>query len=204
VTEVRTLSKDVKLIKERRQYIANNALKVFLRKGYEKATMRDLADACNMAPSSLYHYIGSKADIIGLIIEYHPKTYRRITQNYSELANICYTDLLREYIAILIQTCDEIGYYILFFYRELHQFSQNDRHRVLGFTLNVTFIFEELLRKGIDAGEFRSCDPTLLSQNIMMLGHAWILRGWYFRQHYTLEEYIEKQAQQVLASLRLE
>ena len=66
-TEIRTYSNDKELVGQRRYYIAEQAVKVFQDKGYERTTMRDIGKACGMAPGSLYHYIGAKDDILHLI-----------------------------------------------------------------------------------------------------------------------------------------
>jgi AcrR family transcriptional regulator len=49
--------------------IRQAALDLFVRKGYEAASMRDLADAVGVRPASLYHHFPSKEDILWDVIQ---------------------------------------------------------------------------------------------------------------------------------------
>jgi AcrR family transcriptional regulator len=49
---------------EKREEILEKAVKVFLKKGYEKATMRDLGKAVGMQAPGLYHYFKNKKQIL--------------------------------------------------------------------------------------------------------------------------------------------
>jgi AcrR family transcriptional regulator len=42
--------------------------KVFTKKGYDRTNMRELAKACEMSAGTLYHYFGSKEEILYSII----------------------------------------------------------------------------------------------------------------------------------------
>ncbi len=54
---------------DRREEILEKAVKVFLKKGYEKATMRDLGKTVGIQAPGLYHYFKSKKDILHQINE---------------------------------------------------------------------------------------------------------------------------------------
>ena len=67
VKNIRTYSSTPTLVEKRRTEIAENALKLFIRKGYLKTTTREIAQACGMSTGALYHYIGTKEDILSLL-----------------------------------------------------------------------------------------------------------------------------------------
>jgi TetR/AcrR family transcriptional regulator, repressor for uid operon len=53
----------------RRQLILSAAQNVFTAKGFEGATMQDVAQACGMSPGNLYRYFGSKNALISGLVE---------------------------------------------------------------------------------------------------------------------------------------
>jgi TetR/AcrR family transcriptional regulator, repressor for uid operon len=54
---------------ERRELILTAAEGVFLRKGFEGATMQDVAAAAGMSPGNIYRYFPAKASIIAGLVE---------------------------------------------------------------------------------------------------------------------------------------
>ena len=196
--KVRTFSSDKKLVEERRKNIADKAVKVFLKKGYEKATMRDLGEACGMSAGNLYNYIGSKADILHLICIYKSKGSETYRYHRSAVGDESKTRVLSECMALLFQNNDQNHEYALFFNREIQKFSREDRNRLLASEMDLVSFFEELLREGMENGEFQVSQPALVSHNILMYGNDWALRRWFLKQHYTLEEYTEEQIRMVL------
>jgi TetR/AcrR family transcriptional regulator, cholesterol catabolism regulator len=53
----------------KKQQILEAAAKVFRQKGYDRATLRDIAKEAELLPGSLYYHIPSKADLLRLIVE---------------------------------------------------------------------------------------------------------------------------------------
>ena len=68
VYNIRTYSADSGLVRERRLEIVDNSARVFIKKGYHQATMREIAKACKMSDEAIYNCVGSKHDILYLII----------------------------------------------------------------------------------------------------------------------------------------
>ena len=57
----------------RRQEILDTAMKVFMEKGYEAATMRDIAAAMNVVPGLCYRYFESKQVLYDTVVEQYVK-----------------------------------------------------------------------------------------------------------------------------------
>ncbi len=53
----------------KRTVILEAAQSVFMRKGFELATMQDVAAACGMSAGNIYRYFASKADIVSGLVE---------------------------------------------------------------------------------------------------------------------------------------
>lgn len=62
--------RDERGFENRRQQIIEGALQVFARKGFERATNREIADAAGIgSPGLIYHYFKDKADLFRQVIE---------------------------------------------------------------------------------------------------------------------------------------
>ena len=196
--EIRTTSNDEELVYQRRQTIAAGALQVFLEKGYNKATMRDVGKACGMTHGNLYNYVGSKADILQLILINNVRGAGELRDFRSELGDVSCAKALGECMTMYLRNMDTIRRALRFFDREIYTFCREDRDMALASEMEVVSFFEELFKDGIEAGEFQVRNPTLLAHDILMYGHDWAVRGWFLKQHVTLEEYIEERVRLVL------
>jgi len=204
-TEVRTYSNDKELVGQRRYYIAEQAVKVFQDKGYERTTMRDIGKACGMAPGSLYHYIGSKQDILHLIcVRFAPgaDAYRRYL---STLGDVSKTEQLRKCIAYYFRVIDSSRHVVSFFNREGYRLAEEDRDYVVASEVDRQSFFEQILREGIEAGEFQVSNTALVAYNIMIYAQTWVLRKVFLRNRFTftLEEYTEEQTRILLDTVAI-
>jgi AcrR family transcriptional regulator len=77
MTRVRADDYDVK-----KQSILDSAAALFARKGFDGATMIDVAKACGASKSHLYHYFPAKEDLLFAIVQVH------ITEQAAELTEI--------------------------------------------------------------------------------------------------------------------
>ncbi len=64
--EVKARVKDKNLIDEKRKQIIEGAITVFKKKGYHKATVREIAKEAQIGLGSIYDYVNSKDDILYL------------------------------------------------------------------------------------------------------------------------------------------
>ena len=67
VKKVRTRSPDTALVAKRRREIVLVSAAVFMKKGYDRTNVRELSSALGMTKGGLYHYIGSKDDMLGAL-----------------------------------------------------------------------------------------------------------------------------------------
>lgn len=62
--------RDTQDYEQRRQQIIDGALKTFARKGFEKATNKDIAEAAGIgSPGLIYHYFKDKADLFQQVVK---------------------------------------------------------------------------------------------------------------------------------------
>jgi AcrR family transcriptional regulator len=200
--KIRTFSDDDTLVNERRYHIIKNATKVFIKNGYQETSVRDILNACKMSYGSLYHYIGSKYDILCLIFQYVISLHKEaITVRRESIANLAPLDALKKSITTTLQFYDEHQDLYLFIDREITSLSPRDQELILGLYIEHLEFNEEILNRGIDSGEFDLKETKLLSNIIEALCMEWVSRRWFLRKRFTLEEYTTEILSNVMAML---
>lgn len=65
-------------------------------------------------------------------------------------------------------------------------------------------MFADLLQKCVENGELELTEPQIqiIAHNIFVQGQMWGFRRWALRKLFTLDEYIERQTELLLAGLR--
>lgn len=92
----------------------------------------------------------------------------------------------------------------LFAYQETKNLPDNARQIIFDSEARILTVFERLLAKGMEGGEFNIDDPKLIAHNIVVLGHAWALRRWHLRKHWTFETYVKKQTDSMLMAITID
>jgi len=199
--ELRTLSKDDNLIRTQRKAITEAALKVFEHKNYDAATIQEIADAAGFSLGNIYRYIGSKEDILHLIC--HDAELLMEEGGEVDITVRCetVTETLKQTIIAFVKRSEPQAKKHLFYDREIRNFTHADREMLLKSQVKLVELFEEIIREGIDRGEFKTIDPLLIAHNIGMLQHDWALRRWFLIKHYSIDEFAVKQAEIILKSL---
>ena len=174
---------------------------ILLEKGYNKTTVRDIAKACNMSHGSLYHYISSKRDILHLICVLNLTGADEYRRYLSTLRGINKTEQLRKCIAYYFKRLDSSCNLMRVLNHEVGNLSEEDLNLLLESQDDHQFFFEQIIRDGIEAGEFNTSNPFLVAYNILLLGTNWVLRNRFLVRYYTLKEYTEEQTRILLEGL---
>ncbi len=203
--KVRTYSSDTNLVKERRHQIVKKATELIVQKGYNRINTRELANALGMSTGGLYHYIGSKDDILYLIINFTTDLTQQMLEQFNNgLGNFSPSQQLAESVKIYFQGVEN--------YRDFHNFVNhimlslglNDRRIVYENESRIIAYFEGLLNRGVTAGEFKPHDCKCVAHNIVAVANAWANRGWYLKKYYTLDRYIDEQVKSLFSQLLVE
>jgi AcrR family transcriptional regulator len=202
---IRTFSSDEALVKERRNHIVRCSTKVFTKKGYDRTNMRELAKVCEMSAGTLYHYFGSKEEILYSIINSATSQQAGSTEDYAnELATASPTIALVELMRKFYEWHDDNQDITLFAYQETKNLPGNAQESIFDSEARILTVFEKLLIKGMEEGEFNIDDPRLIAHDIVVLGHAWALRRWHLRKHWTFKTYVKKQTDAMLRAITID
>ncbi len=194
--------KDKRLIEVRRREIVKAAVDLFIRKGFHKTTVREIAQKFGMSIGTLYEYIRTKEDILYLVCDYIHSNVRDKVRPYLTITGDS-VDTLKKSIRAYFTIIHEMQDYILFLYQETKSLSHEARKYIFRAEEEMTHIFEEILIRGVEDGSFSvdRRDVNLITHNIMVLGHMWAFRRWMLQKNYTLDRYIETQTKIILSTL---
>ena len=165
--------------------------------------MRDIGKACGMSAGTLYHYIGSKKDILHLICVSFAPGANEYRHYLSTLGDVSQTERLRKCIAYYFQRVDSYSHVARFLNREGDRLSKQDGDHVLASETDIQLFFEQILREGIEIGEFHVSNPALVACNILIYAQTWVLRQPFLRRcfTFTLEQYTEEQTRVLLEAI---
>jgi len=201
---IRTHSRDTDLVDSKRKEIVDQATKVFVKKGYHQTNMRELAEALNMSVGNIYNYIGSKQDILYLIINAAVTRPEGWVESIStSLKTNSATRVLTEFIRIHYTAIDYAHVTTLFTYQETRNLDRKARQVIINAASGDVETCAIILQKGVENGEFQINNVLLMAHNIIVLGHMWAIRWWYLSKVCSLDEYIEEQTALILSRITI-
>jgi len=167
--------------------------------------MRELAEACEMSAGTLYHYFGSKEEILYSIINSATSQQASSMEDCAnELATVSPTIALVELMRKFYEWHDDNQDITLFAYQETKNLPGNAQESIFDSEAHILTVFERLLTRGIEEGEFSIGDPRLVAHDIVVLGHAWALRRWHLRKHWTFKTYVKEQTDAMLRVITID
>jgi len=203
-SKVRIVSniKNEELINLRRQELVNAAVKLFVKKGFHKTTVREIAKEFGMSMGALYDYIRTKEDILFLVCDHIFKSVSDKLEASLETEKDPkekLKDAIRDYFIII----DSIQDYTLLLYQETKSLNRKDRNYVLSAEMELTKIFENIITQGIKEKTFKINKRTakIVANNIMVQGQMWSFRRWVAQKNFSLNNYIKIQTDLIINSI---
>lgn len=151
-----------KRIIARQAQILEAAATVFSRKGYERATTREIADEAGVSEGTLYNYFGSKKDLlIGVATEYSEQVAGAITT--LEADNM--EDMIGQLLTQRFRGGRERRLFMLFLSEarlnpDVHQYYVQEA------LSKIVQALEQHLQTLIEAGRMRSIDPAITARTL--------------------------------------
>ena len=201
--DVHTLVKDPGLVERRRREIVDAAVKLFVENGFHKTTTRQIARAAGFSIGTLYEYVASKEDVLYLVCDaIHAEIENGVAEVMEQATGGW--DALRGVIREYFLVCDRMSDHILLIYQETKSLTPQWQKKVLENEVRVTELFRGALeglcsKEGIKGPDDASLE--LMAHNIMVLGHMWTFRRWFFRRRFRIEDYISHQTDLILREL---
>ena len=196
---IRTYSKDEELVDSKRNDIVENATHVFVKRGYHEVNMRELAETCNMSVGSIYRYIGTKQDILYLIIHKsvtRPDTFfEDLDKSAQQLGPV---ETLKGFIRAYYTSVDKEHTNTAFTYQETKSLDPESQRTIMEAAARDIDACALILKRGVDSGVFKIDNIHLIAHTVIVAGHMWAVRWWYLRKICTLDEYITEHTNMIL------
>lgn len=178
------------------------AVSLFKDKGFHRTTTREIAKTSGFSIGTLYEYIRTKEDILYLVCD---AIYDQVKERLDKEIDVEKGGLLRlkEAIAAYFKVMDDMQDEVLVMYQEVKSLTGEALPYVLKKELEMTDMFETLIRKSVEAKEItlEKKEMKMLAHNIVIQGQMWTFRRWAIHKLYTLEEYTETQINLLLYGL---
>lgn len=165
--------------------ILEAAAQVFARLGYHGASTQDIADVLGVKQASLYYYFPSKEAALENVctrgVEDFYKAAQAIASGPGTAAEKL-AGLVRAHIAPILDRGDFVKVFLT-----QRQFLPNESRRRIGqWSRQIEETFENVIRAGMKAGEFRDdIDPRLAT--LAILGMANSVPIWYGQEQASIE-----------------
>lgn len=190
---------DEALLAGRRQQIVSTATGVMLEKGFHRTSIRDIAAAADITMGTLYLYISRKEDVLYLIasaiMEDLSDGLRAVEPRETPL------DTLHAAAEHFFNAVAGLRREVALLYRESASMLPEHLEVLKQSELRERDFLAEIIRQGMDAGQFRPVNPELVAHNIIMLAHMWALKGWALKDDFDVSSYFNAQFELILADV---
>jgi len=184
--EIKARVKDKNLIDEKRRQIIEGAIKAFKKKGYHKATVREIAKEAKIGLGSIYDYVNSKDDILYLFFEnYVTNFFDKVRSRASQISD----PLLRLEITFraFVEDAMELEDQVMLSYTQARYVKKKYLKIILRKESEIVEHFRKILDE-LGEGPFRS---DLEASFLVFSGVFGVLRRWILKPGYSQKEIIE-------------
>ncbi len=150
---------------------------LFAGQGYRATTLSDIAEALGVKKASLYHYIGSKEDLLTAIYQ---QIFDRIEATVGPLASLDFSPderlrrMLHAHITVVAEELDMLAVT----FREETELPDKHQRLIKRRKRRYDRLFEDVLEEGKRAGVFRADLPSRLAVFGMLGACNWMYK-WY-------------------------
>lgn len=131
---------------KRKENILQRSAELFAEAGYHKTSIDQLAAACNISKSLIYHYFKSKREILYQSMLSHVELLRSITQDHTD-PNLRPEDQLRHILIEFLKVYETAGARHRILVNELQQLPPDQRSEIVAIENDITRFFKNLINR---------------------------------------------------------
>ena len=168
--------KDPSLLEQRRRELVEVATEVVVEKGFDRASVNEIAERWGQSVGGLYRYVRTKDDILVLICA---EIFRRIGPDALDAPDV--DDPAERFRTAFTAYCANIHRHarqVLLMYREYGRLSPSARAHFMAQESQVAGVFRAIVEDGVARGVFRCEDPELFAVDCVTRAHSLALKGW--------------------------
>jgi TetR/AcrR family transcriptional regulator, cholesterol catabolism regulator len=163
--------------RDRQQEVYGAALRLFREKGYHATSMQDIAAAVGLYKGSLYHYIGSKEELLVEVFERGMGTLLREVERIAAESGVPPATQLRRVIRAHVGAVAENLDALTVYFHEWRSLAGESMDNVLAQRDRYAALVAQIVERGVHAGEFQT--PDIRMATLGVLGMCNWLCQWY-------------------------
>lgn len=160
---------------EFRREILNSARDLFLAVGYEKFSMRRLAEKIDYSPTTIYHYFRNKDDLLLAICEEVAEEFLARMRYIRSVQRKPYEALRQAMLYLMEFAFENPHQYKVFFLTRPNVYGRQEEFMKRESMARASYLeFREMVEACIEAGELRHMDIEVLTQVLAAAPHGLI------------------------------
>jgi AcrR family transcriptional regulator len=184
-----------------RRKIIDAASALYARKGFTATSIQEISEKAGVSLPVTYHYVKKKSEIMLMIMEDVLSIFQHsLTKQIKGIDDPL--EKLGIAVVLYFRVVDKQKEKALLIYQKSNSLEKASKSRVMQLEVDVSNIFGEIIKEGIEQGVFKQVDVDLMAYNIIMMAHMWILKGWHFRKRLTVDKYIDLQLRTIMDALK--
>jgi AcrR family transcriptional regulator len=152
----------------RRKEIFDTSVHLFLERGFNETSMREIADAAGIGKSTLYDYFNSKDEVL---ITYFEEEIQKITDRAKQITELDLTisEKLRKIMEMHLEYLVDNKNLYLKLTVEAQRLSFQSQQQIQTARYAYQDMLRALVEAGIQSGEFREVNPLFAARSIFTL-----------------------------------
>ena len=155
------------------QKILDVAERLFIEKGYDRASLQDIITATGLSKGAIYHHFTSKEDIFYSVCDRIGRRNAEVLSQFRDNPGLNGLEKLRAIFKASLQPERQAKMFCMMPYLLDHaKFLATEVRSI--FTEGVPVFVEPIIRQGMADGSIHTDHPKALAEAMMMLSDVWI------------------------------
>ena len=176
------------LIREKHALIATMASKLFIEKGYNQTTIRDISIMTGMAIGNLYNYVFKKEEILNIVFTRHHERLENILYNKKVFAKEDPKESLRNFVTNFMSNIKDFTDEMKMIYCESRFLSKENQAKAKRKEIEAIYELEQIISEGVRQGVFNAKDTYFAASMIIYQLSILAMKGWLFDSRYSAED----------------
>lgn len=178
---------------QKKEKILDSALQIFVSKGYSEARMDDIVELSGMSKGAIYYHYKSKKELFLALIE-HWESHAFPDFYEKDIKGIPASKILKDFADVVADVFEQKKYVFLaeVEFWALANRDNDVKERTKNLYQKILILFEKVLIKGINSGEFKNLNPRMAAIAIMtsLQGVNWFCI--FEHKEFTAREYLNE------------
>lgn len=177
--------KSQRKVQDRRAALVAAATKIFMKKGFHTATVREIGEAAGLTQGTIYNYVRSKDDILYLVCDEAITAYQDAVRE--ALHGVERQKRLQTMLPVLVDVIHRHQDHILLMYQVSHSLNRRALRAILGKTAEFNAFAGRILTESL-GDDIPGINRILATNILTFLPAILALRRWDLRDKVTVAE----------------